>query len=34
MEELVLIVGAILLRWAGSGKLMELLDATLWKAKA
>jgi hypothetical protein len=31
VEEIALIIGAILIRWAGSGKLLELLNATLWK---
>jgi hypothetical protein len=34
MEEITLIVGAILIRWAANGTLTRLLNATLFKAKA
>lgn len=34
MEEIALIVGAILIRWMSSGTLARLLDATLFKRKA
>jgi len=31
MEEIALIVGAVLLRWAADGTLTKLLNATLFK---
>jgi hypothetical protein len=34
MEEIALIVGAVLLRWAANGTLTKLLNATLFKKKA
>jgi hypothetical protein len=33
MEEIALIVGAILIRWAANGTLTKLLNATLFKPK-